>query len=106
MTGAARRELKSWLSADAASLSEPANWTIAAQLSAPDLTVSAKDWAYGGPVASAIRRLSPAQQSLLTRRYVHDATLEQIAVESSTSTPAVSQRLATAHRAVIAAMTA
>jgi hypothetical protein len=107
MDGAARRELQRQLSGgDALSLSEPHNWDAACQKAAPELSASIEDWAYGSPVDSAIRRIPPAQQTLLKRRYVHDASLEEIAIESNTSVPAVSQRLATARKAVVAAMAA
>lgn len=53
-----------------------------------------------GPVAQAVRKLSPPQQRIATLRYVHDAPLELIASASGTSVSAVSQRLSTIHRKI------
>lgn len=53
-----------------------------------------------GSVGAAVRQLRPDQQRLLTQRYIEDLPLAAMGSMSTTSVAAVSQRLATAHRAI------
>ena len=60
----------------------------------------------GGPVARAIATLKPAQRQIAVSRYVTDASVANIAQATGTTASAVSQRLATIHRAVETALAA
>lgn len=51
-------------------------------------------------VGSAVAALSADHQRLLVQRYEHEMLLREMAAGEGTSVPAVSQRLATAHRAL------
>lgn len=105
MLGAAKRELKRWIGPPTDSLSDPAVCAAVGALAAPTPEPGIRCWGYGR-AARAVLALPERQQDLLTSRYVDDAALATIATSSGTSIPAVSQRLATAHRAVVAQMVA
>jgi RNA polymerase sigma factor (sigma-70 family) len=60
----------------------------------------------GGGAEYAVAALTERQQRLLVRRYVHGADLAEIAAEEAVSSSAVSQRLATIHRALATALAA
>lgn len=98
--GSAGRELRHW--------APPVDTRLTPLGSAPDCAVSppqpsidetfgTSGWGHGATQA-AVETLSPAQQQLLSRRYIDDADLADIAGESGTTVSAVSQRLTTAHR--------
>jgi RNA polymerase sigma factor (sigma-70 family) len=99
MTGAARREVSQWL--------EPADWSLVELDEAKPKDLKAivpieeladhAGWGFGD-TADIITTLDDRRQRLLTRRYIDDADLAEIATESGTSVPAVSQRLSTIHR--------
>lgn len=59
-----------------------------------------------GPAAAAIDQLDPSQQQIVTLRYAEDASIASIAKLVGTTSSAVSQRLATIHRAVAHALAA
>lgn len=59
-----------------------------------------------GPVAAAIDQLNPSQRQVVSLRYVGDASIASIAKLAGTTPSAVSQRLATIHRAVTHALAA
>jgi len=101
MTFAAHRSLAAWVGpmAEPASLSDPGVAAAASAIAAPVVTPGVRCWGYGRG-AQAVLALPARQRELLTLRYVEDADLATIAAASGTSVPAVSQRLATAHRAV------
>lgn len=99
MTGAAKRELARWHAQPHESLSDPAVMAeaegIAAEASIPGL------YTWGcGRLAERIATLPERQQLLLRQRYIDDATMTEIAAVAGVSVPAVSQRLATAHKAI------
>jgi RNA polymerase sigma factor (sigma-70 family) len=107
MTGAARRE-----SMRLAALPEACvagSDLTAAFNSAPDmrpvadLTPVQPGWGTGR-VAKVIASLPRQRQALLAERYVHDLDLATIAQLHGSSVSAVSQRIKTAHRHVLAAM--
>jgi RNA polymerase sigma factor (sigma-70 family) len=105
MVGGARRELSRWISKNAVTLSDPENWKYACALEAREVAAGTYTWGFG-KAGLAVRELPNAQQWLLTARYVNDASLVEIASETGTTISAVSQRLATAHRAVTARIVA
>ena len=59
-----------------------------------------------GPVAAAIDQLNPSQHQIVSLRYAEDASIASIAKLTGTTPSAVSQRLATIHRAVTHALAA
>lgn len=59
-----------------------------------------------GKTARAVATLSEPKLRLLRQRYVEEMLLKDIAAASGTSVPAVSQRLATAHRSAAKALAA
>jgi RNA polymerase sigma factor (sigma-70 family) len=95
MRGEARRELERWVATPKAL---PIDHPAVLALPAP-ADSSGSGWG-DGRVAGVVATLSRPQQRLLHLRYVEDAPLKLIAAAGGTSVPAVSQRLATAHRAV------
>src|SRR5262249_49333105 len=99
MTGAARRELSRWLSRSPANCLEDGDAGETEGSAYADLLDRLSPWG-DGKVAGAVGALRPDQQRIVHLRYVEDATLADIARESGTSVPAVSQRLATIHRKV------
>lgn len=99
MSGAARRELHRWRTPMTASLSVPEVWQAACAVAAPVSCPGQRGWGYGR-AAAALATLPERQRYLLTDRYVEDKPLGDIAMACGTSVPAVSQRLATAHKAV------
>lgn len=105
MRGAARRELQRLTGPAPESLSAPDVWDVASTVIAPTSQAGRYCWGYG-PAARVVSTLAERQKELLTQRYVHDAPLTTIAANGGTSVSAVSQRLATAHRAVRAALAA
>jgi RNA polymerase sigma factor (sigma-70 family) len=107
MMGAARRALAAWIShmPPPALLSDPDVWSAACAMPAISATTGSRCWGHGR-AAQVVVSLPERQRDLLTRRYVDDAPLAVIAAATGTSIPAVSQRLATAHRAVAAQLAA
>src|SRR5260370_28453977 len=99
MEGAARRELQLWITVETDSLSEPTTRAAAEALEAPILEPGTYTWGHG-VVGRVVRALPKRQRELLTHRYIEDASLAEIATIVGPSSPAVSQRLATARRAV------
>ena len=107
MTGAARRESMR-LAAPAECCMTGPDLTVAcdsAQNMRPvgHLTPAQPTWG-AGRIADAIAALPGERQALLAERYVHDLDLATIAQIYGSSVSAVSQRLKTAHRHVLAAM--
>jgi RNA polymerase sigma factor (sigma-70 family) len=99
MVGAARRELEPWITVKTESLSEPTARAEVEALVAPSPEPGTYTWGFGS-VGRIVRDLPERQQKLLAHRYIEDASLAEIAAITGTSIPAVSQRLATAHRAI------
>jgi len=107
MTGAARRESMRLAALPETCLAGPD--LTAAFDSAPevrpavDLRPVQPGWG-AGRVAEVIASLPKPRQALLAERYVHDLDLATIAQMHGSSVSAVSQRLKTAHRHVLATM--
>jgi RNA polymerase sigma factor (sigma-70 family) len=59
-----------------------------------------------GQIAAAIDQLDPSQHQIVSLRYAEDASIASIAKLAGTTPSAVSQRLATIHRAVTLALAA
>lgn len=102
MRGAGLRELAEWRRDDDKNMGGVSLDDREAPL-APDFAGAVADelapWG-DGVVAAVVRDLSPAQQTIVTLRYVYDAPLEAISGASGTSVSAVSQRLRTIHRVI------
>lgn len=102
MRGGALRELQRWQQQAKRDADAAASFTTEvrrADVSNGGTLDHLAPWG-AGAVAVAVGKLTPAQQDLLTRRYIDDASLDTIAVSSNTSVSAVSQRLSTIHRRV------
>jgi RNA polymerase sigma factor (sigma-70 family) len=99
MLGAGMRLLKIETQVECESMSEPTTLAAAEALVAPSPEPGTYIWGFGA-AGRIVRELPERQMVLLTRRYLEDETLADIATETGTSIAAVSQRLATAHHAV------
>jgi DNA-directed RNA polymerase specialized sigma24 family protein len=105
MLGAAMRLLKIETELECESMSEPTTAAVVEALVAPSPEPGTYMWGFGA-AGRIVRGLPPRQRELLTHRYIEDASLAEIAAITGTSIPAVSQRLATAHRTVKARLVA
>jgi RNA polymerase sigma factor (sigma-70 family) len=105
MLGAAKRLLKIETEVECESTSEPTTMAAVEALAAPRPEPGTYTWGFG-PAGRILRGLPMAQRDLLTHRYIEDASLAKIAAITGTSIPAVSQRLATAHRIIKARLVA
>lgn len=105
MLGAEKRLLKIETEAECESMSEPTTMAAVEALVAPSPKPGTYTWGFG-PAGRIVRELPQRQQELLTHRYIDDASLADIAAIAGTSIPAVSQRLATARRAIKARLVA
>jgi RNA polymerase sigma factor (sigma-70 family) len=105
MVGAAKRELMVWVTVETESLSEPTTLAAAEAVAAPSPEPGIYAWGFD-KVSLIVRSLPERQLELLTHRYIRDSTLADIATEVGTSIAAVSQRLATAHRAIVSKLVA
>lgn len=107
MTGAARRESMRLAALPEVCLADPdltAAFDRARDVSpVADLTQVQRGWGTGR-VADIIINMPNPRQALLAERYVHDLDLVTIAQMDGSSVSAVSQRLKTAHRHVLAAL--
>jgi RNA polymerase sigma factor (sigma-70 family) len=105
MRGAVRREYERWLPPER----EDESATPAFVPGGHDVDEVVLDrlspWG-AGVVATVVGGLAPSQKWIAQLRYVEDAPLERIAAVTGTTSSAVSQRLATIHRAVAAALAA
>jgi RNA polymerase sigma factor (sigma-70 family) len=59
-----------------------------------------------GTVAATVVELPPDQRRLIVLRYEGDQTMAEIAAETGTSVPAVSQRFSTIHETIAHALAA
>jgi len=105
MLGAEKRLLKIETEHECESTCEPTTMAAVEALAAPSPEPGTYTWGFG-PAGRILRGLPKAQQDLLTHRYIEDASLAKIAAIAGTSIPAVSQRLATAHRIIKARLVA
>lgn len=108
MTGAARRESKRSADLPETCLAGPdivrvADGVSVARSPRADDLADVNGWGTGR-VAQIISALPQRQQALLAERYIFDLDLGRIARLHGTSVSAVSQRLRTAHRQVLAVL--
>ncbi len=107
MRGAAMREYRCWI------LPETADTEAVERIQAPQRDSGGlalvedrlAPWG-GGKMATVIDTLKPGQRKVVELRYEQDLPVKDIARSVGTSGPAVSQRLATVHRAVALALAA
>ncbi|MDX6452578.1 MAG: hypothetical protein QOH16_2627 [Gaiellaceae bacterium] len=108
MTGAARRELSGWIRPfDDESWENDGNMleTVGGAADESEIVDRLAPWGEGA-VAEVVGALTSEQRRIVGQRYVHDASLAEIAATTGTSVPAVSQRLSTIHRKVELALAA
>lgn len=109
MRGAALREMTRWVQDDemvsVIPIDDPETLDDNVVEASLEETVADALCPWGdGQINATILAFPLARRSLMEERYIEDLPLEEIARRSGTSVPAVSQRLATAHRHLLAAI--